>query len=422
MSYLAGVRYKNAKYVLSSLKQAQGGYNPTFFDGQAFVNIGLGKKEDMQRTTLGLLGVVAHNDYRFTPESGQATFSTATNQFTRVFIGYDGRERMQYDTYQGGLDLKHNVTPNLQLELLGSALISREFEYRDVEAFYSLAEINRDPKSLDYNQPVRQRNIGSQFRHSRNHLTAQVYTAETRGRWTPGQAHTMRWGLKVGREKIADVLDEYSFADSADFVPEARRTRLLSDLSLTSTRTQGYVQHTWAVDSLRTLTYGLRGHYWSVNQQFVLSPRVQFSAISRRHPNRSFKTAVGVYYQPPFYRELRSQAGERADLSQPLIQTGQLNAELRAQKSYHFIVGKEINFQQYNRPFRLNAEAYVKYLTDVVPYDVDNVRLRYFAKNNATALCRRPRCPPQRRVRERGRILVQPGPAHHPGKRGRRLH
>ena len=385
VSYLAGVRYKNAKYVLSSLKQQQGGYNPTFYDAQAFVTIGLGKKDDMQRTTLGLLGVVAHNDYRFSPETGQATFSTGTNQFTRVFIAYDGRERMQFDTYQTGLNLKHDFSSRLQMELLGSALVSREIEFRDVEAAYTFAEINRDPTSPDFNQAVRQRNIGSQFKHSRNFLTAQIFTVETRGRWVPAANHTVRWGAKIGREKIADTLDEYSFADSADFVPNARRTRLASDLSLLSTRGQGFVQDTWSLDSLRTITYGARVHYWSTNGQLVVSPRVQFSQISRQHPNRSFKAAVGVYYQPPFYRELRNQAGERSAPTQPLIQTGTLNLELRAQKSYHFIVGKEISFQQFGRPFKFSAEVYYKYLTDVVPYDVDNVRLRYFAKNNARA-------------------------------------
>ena len=385
VSYLAGVRYKNAQYVLNSLKQEQGGYNPTFYDAQTFVNIGLGRKDDMQRTTLGLMGVVAHNDYRFSPETGQATFSTGTNQFTRVFIGYSGRERMQFDTYQSGLNLKHDFSAKLQLELLGSALISREFEYRDVEAAYTFAEINRDPNSLDFNQAVRQRDIGSQFKHSRNYLTARIFAAETRGRWTPAANHTVRWGVKIGREKISDTLDEYSFADSADYVPDARRTRLLSDLSLLSTRSQGFVQDTWNLDSLRTLSYGVRAHYWTTNGQLVISPRVQFSQISRSHPNRSFKAAVGVYYQPPFYRELRGQAGERSDPNQPLVQTGTLNVELRAQKSYHFIVGKEIAFQGFGRPFKFTSEAYYKYLTDVVPYDVDNVRLRYFAKNNARA-------------------------------------
>ena len=380
VSYLAGVRYKNAQYVLSSLKQAQGGYNPTFYDAQALVNIGLGHKDDLQRTTLGLLGVVAHNDYRFSPETGQATFSTGTNQFTRVFIAYDGRERMQFDTYQSGLNLKHRFSPNLQMELLGSALISREFEFRDVEAAYTFAEINRDPTSLDFNQAVRQRNIGSQFKHSRNFLTARIFTAETRGQWDPSAAHTVRWGAKIGREKISDTLDEYSFADSADFVPDARRLRLRSDLSLLSTRSQGFVQDTWRLDSLRTLTYGARAHYWTTNGQLVISPRVQFSQTSRLHPNRSFKAAVGVYYQPPFYRELRDQTTISLG-----VQQAYLNPALRAQKSYHFIVGKEVSFQQFGRPFKFSGEAYYKYLTDVVPYDIDNVRLRYFAKNNATA-------------------------------------
>ena len=376
VSYLAGVRYKNAQYVFNALKQQQGQYNPTFYDGQAYVNIGLGKKEDMQKTSLGLLGVVAHNDYRFVPQSGQVTFSTATNQFTRLNIYYDGRERMQYDTYQGGLSLKHNFHPGLQVELLGSALLTREFEFRDVEAAYTFAEINRDPTSPDYNQTVRQRNIGSSFNHARNDLTARVFTAELRGRWNPGGdpqgAHTVRWGVKTGREIIHDQIDEYSFADSADYVPDARRTRLAADLNLESQRTQGYVQHTWQMDSLKTLTYGLRGHYWSVNQQFVLSPRVQFAARSRRHPERSWKLAAGLYAQPPFYRELRDMAG-------------QLNPALRAQKSWHFVVGRQIELQLMNRPFRLNTEAYYKVLTDVVPYEVDNVRLRYSAKNNARA-------------------------------------
>ena len=376
VSYLGGVRYKNAQYVLRSLKQAQGGYNPTFYDAQAFVNIGLGKSDDMQRTTLGLLGVVAHNDYRFAPETGQATFSTGTNQFTRVFIAYDGRERMQFDTYQSGLNLKHNFSQNLQMELLGSALISREFEFRDVEASYRFADINRS----DMNKEVRQRNIGSQFKHSRNFLTARIFTAETRGRWTPTATHTVRWGAKIGREKISDTLDEYSFADSADFVPDARRLRLRSDLSLVSTRSQGFVQDTWRLDSLRTLTFGARAHYWTTNGQLVISPRVQFSQISRQHPNRSFKAAVGVYYQPPFYRELRDQTTISLG-----VQQAYLNPALRAQKSYHFIVGKEISYQWFGRPFRFSAEGYYKYLTDVVPYDVDNVRLRYFAKNNARA-------------------------------------
>ena len=377
VSYLAGVRYKNAQYVFNALNQNQGQYNPTFYDGQAYVTIGLGRAGgDLHRTSLGLLGVVAHNDYRFVPVSGQVTFSTASSQFTRVNIYYDGRERMQYDTYQGGLDLKHTFHPGLQVELLASALSTRELEFRDVEAAYTFADVNNDPTSPDFNQTVRQRNVGSAFNHARNDLTAQVLTAELRGRWNPGgdplRPHQVRWGLKTGHESIHDQLDEYSFADSADYVPDARRTRLAADLALASQRTQGYVQHTWQLDSLTTLTYGARAHYWSANRQLVLSPRVQLAARSRRHPARSWKLAAGLYAQPPFYRELRNLQG-------------QLNPELRAQKSLHLVLGREVQLQLMNRPFRLNTEAYYKYLTDVVPYEVDNVRLRYYATNQATA-------------------------------------
>ena len=377
VSYLAGVRYKNAQYVFNALKQNQGNYNPTFYDGQAYVTIGLGRKGgDLQKTSLGLLGVVAHNDYRFVPVSGQVTFSTNTNQFARVNIYYDGRERLQYDTYQAGLNLTHNFHPGLQVEVLASALTTREFEFRDVEAAYTFADVNRDPTSPDFNQAVRQRNIGSSFNHARNDLTAHIYTAELRGRWNPGGdplgRHQVRWGAKIGRESIHDQLDEYSFADSADYVPDSRRTRLAADLSLLTTRTQGYVQHTWQIDSLTTLTYGLRGHYWTENKQLVLSPRAQFATRSRRHPERIWKAAAGLYAQPPFYRELRDMRG-------------QLNPELRAQKSLHFVLGREIQVRLMDRPFRLNTEAYYKYLTDVVPYEVDNVRLRYYATNSDKA-------------------------------------
>ncbi|AIZ63949.1 colicin receptor [Hymenobacter sp. DG25B] len=385
ISYLAGVRYKNPTYVFNSLRSAQGNYNPTFYDAQVYITAALSRDTtDLDRTTVGLLTTVAHNDFDFAPQSGQSTFSTGTAQFQRLTIYYDGHERMQYDTYQTGLNLRHRFTRELQAEVLAGVLLSRELEYRDVEAAYSLADIDRDPNSPDFNKEVRQRNLGSRFDHSRNTLQARIGTLETRGSWTPGTRHTILAGVKAGREKITDKLSEYSFVDSADFVPDYRRTRLQADLGLSSFRYQGYGQHTITLDSLRTLTYGLRASYWTVNQKLTISPRVQYSMISRRNPNLSFKLGTGVYYQPPFYRELRDQQSQR-DASGVLVYTGVLNPELRAQRSLHFIAGSNLKFEQWGRPFRFSGEVYYKYLTDVVPYDVDNVRLRYFARNNATA-------------------------------------
>ncbi|RTQ45705.1 TonB-dependent receptor [Hymenobacter gummosus] len=372
VSYLAGVRYKTADYVLGTLRQLKGGYNADYADAQLYVRAGLGPKDDLQKTSLGVLGSWAHNNYRFAPQTGQVTFSTGTNQFQRLTIFYDGNERMQYDTYQGGLNLTHHFTPKLTGELIGGGLITREYEYRDVEATYRLSDINRDPSSPDFNQAVRQRDVGSGFNHSRNSLVAWLGTVEARAAYEPTPAHTLRFGVKGGQEHIDDRLDEYTFTDSADYVPAQRFTRLRTTLDLTSSRVQGYGQHTWRPDSLKTLTYGVRLHYWSVNGQLTVSPRVQFAARSRRNPRLSYKAATGVYYQPPFYRELRNQQGV-------------LNPELRAQRSLHFIGGTEYRFTGWGRPFRFTGEVYYKYLTDVVPYDVDNVRLRYFAQNLATA-------------------------------------
>ncbi|MET4104831.1 TonB-dependent receptor plug domain-containing protein [Hymenobacter sp. UYP22] len=379
VSYLAGVRYKNATYVFNSLQQQQGGYNPTFYDGQSLITLNLGPRDNLERTGLSIFNTFAHNDFRFNPESGQSSFSTGTNQLSRLYIGYGGRERMQYDMYQGGLRLHHDAARNLRLELLGGLLYSREFEYRDVEAAYSIAEINRDQNSPDYGGDLNRRGLGSRFQHSRNNLLARIASLETRGTWTPGERNTVRWGLKVGQEQIEDELNEYSFVDSADYVPEFRRTRLRSNLNLKSTRTQGYLQHTIRFDSLRTLTYGARASYWTVNRQVTFSPRVQYSFVSARNPRLAWKAAVGLYHQPPFYRELRYQTGA------PQSQEGVLNLDLRAQRSLHFIVGNELRFTQWGRPFRFTGEAYYKYLTDVVPYDIDNVRLRYQAQNNARA-------------------------------------
>jgi hypothetical protein len=158
--------------------------------------------------------------------------------------------------------------------------------------------------------------------------------------------------------------------DSADFVRPAGFLRTRIDLP--STRLNAYAQHTYYIDSLKTITYGLRTSYWTVNGQVTLSPRVQYSFITRHNPDLSFKTAIGYYHQPPFYRELRNQ-------------TGRLNRDLKAQQAIHFIAGSEYRFKAWDRDFKLVSEGYYKRLSNVIPYDIDNVRLRYFAANMAKA-------------------------------------
>ncbi len=367
LTYLAGVRYRDTRYILKALP-TEGNYTPRFFDAQAAVTANLGPRGDSARTTLGVLLSGARNDFRFQPLTRETNFGTV-NRVVRLTIFYDGQERMQYTTWQGGLNLRHRFSERLSSELITSYVTSDEREFRDLDGAFQFSDVDTDPDSKDFNQSIRKRDVGSRFDHSRNVLTARMATAEARAHWQPAIGHRVRTGVKVGREQIVDQLNEYSFLDSADYISQLQT--LFTTLGLTSTRVQGYAQHTWEIDSARTFTYGVRAHYWSVNGQTTVSPRAQYSWRAKR-PGLTFRLAAGVYQQPPFYRELRNL-------------TGQLNTSLRAQRSYHLIGGTAYEFGQWGRSFRLTTELYAKYLDNVVPYDVDNVRLRYFARNNATA-------------------------------------
>jgi hypothetical protein len=366
VSYLLGVRHKNAQYMLQGL-QTDGDYQPKFSDAQAYVTIDLSKgPEPTGKTTLGILTSYATNNYLVIPESRVTTFGTRQVPL-RLFVGFDGREKMDYNTYQAGVNLAHQFSANYSSELILSGVESREREFRDIEAGYRICEMDN---SGNFEECQMVLGVGSEFNHARNALLARVLTAELRNTWQLNQGNKLQFGIKSGLEKIEDELDEYGFADSSDYVTQTYA--LQSDLNLNSQRYNAYLQHTIDLDSLKTLTYGVRASYWNYTSEWLLSPRVQYSFITRRNPDLSFKAALGMYYQPPFYRELRNFDGV-------------LNPDLKAQRSIHAIVGSDYLFKAWDRDFKLTSELYYKHLTNVVPYDIDNVRLRYYAKNNAKA-------------------------------------
>jgi hypothetical protein len=373
VTYLFGARHKDARYLFHKL-EVNGDYKPVFSDFQSYITYNFSKDSVLNpnvpvKTTLGILTSFARNRYQLSPSTSETSFGTV-NRVVRLKIFYDGKERMEYETYQAGLNLRHQFTDWLTSELIVSSVLSKEREFRDTEAFYRFCDVNTDPSSPGFNECVRSRDVGSRYDHSRNQLKALIITLENRNTYRFNNKHTAQWGLKVGRENIEDHLSEYNFIDSTDYV--VNMNTLKTDIGLTSFRYQAYAQHTILIDSLKTLTYGVRASYWNFNQEFTFTPRIQYTLTSRRNPALTYKFATGLYYQPPFYRELRNNKGE-------------LNKDLKAQRSAHFIAGTEYHFQKWNRDFKLTAEAYYKYLTKVIPYDIDNVRLRYYALNNAKA-------------------------------------
>lgn len=373
INYLFGARHKDARYIFHKLA-VNGDYKPVFSDFQSYITINFTKDSVLNpnkpaRTTLGILTSFARNRYQLSPTTSETSFGTV-NRVVRLKIFYDGKEQMEYETYQAGLNLRHQFNEWLSSELILSGVRSNEREFRDTEAFYRFCDVNTDPSSPGFNECVRSRDVGSRYDHSRNKLKALIATLENRNTYRINNRHTIIAGVKVGREDIQDLLSEYNFIDSTDFV--VKRNSLNTEINLESFRYQAYAQHSIQLDSLKTLTYGFRASYWDFNKEFTITPRVQFAFIPKSNPNLSYKMAAGLYYQPPFYRELRNQQGE-------------LNQNLKAQRSAHFIAGTEYHFKKWNRDFKLTAEAYYKYLTNVVPYEIDNVRLRYYALNNAKA-------------------------------------
>lgn len=365
VSYLMGLRHKNSQYMLQGL-QVDGQYRPTFTDGQLYLSFDLGKQPE--RTTLGVLGSYARNNYRVKPETRTTTFGTRQAPL-RLLVAYDGQENMDYDTYQVGANLSHRVSEDLLTEFIISGVHSLEREFRDIEAAYRLCDVNTLGRN-DMGECLRDRGIGSQFDHARNALKALVLAAESRNTWRLSSRSTILAGAKASLERINDRLAEYGFVDSSDYVTMAYQ--LNSELNLNTQRYNGYVQHTYELDSLKTITYGIRASYWTYNNELTITPRIQYSFITRHNPDLSLRAAVGLYYQPPFYRELRNFQGE-------------LNPDLKAQRSLHAVVGSDYLFKAWDRDFKLTTEAYYKHMTNVVPYDLDNVRLRYYGQNNAKA-------------------------------------
>ncbi|QNF35071.1 TonB-dependent receptor [Adhaeribacter swui] len=371
-TYLLGVRYKNQQLVFRSL-ETTGNYQPNFLDAQVYINLDLSRNFTANnppgKTTLGILVSVARNKYRVVPSYRETSFGT-TDRIVRLGIQFSGHERMEYETYQGGFNLKHYFKDRFFTELIGSALLTHERELRDIAASYLFYDVSPNGQGRSSNDMVRNVEAGTNLEHARNKLAARVFTLENRYTWQLNGQNNIQLGVKTSREKIADQLKEYALTDSADYIT-LNQSRA-SSLNLYSFRHQAYGQHTWQIDSLRTINYGVRANYWTVNQQLVISPRVQLRAKLPNQPAWIFKAAAGYYYQPPFYRELRNQAGE-------------LNTNLQAQKSVHVVAGAEHYFRSWSRPFKWTSEIYYKRLSNVIPYEVDNVRLRYFARNNAKA-------------------------------------
>lgn len=371
VAWSLGARYRTNSYLLKTF-DTKGEYRPSALDVQSFIVFDVSQKFKVE-----VLGNIASNKFLVIPESRQTNFGTVNNAL-RLSVYFDGQELMQYETYMLGVSTTYKPRENLKLKFISSAYRANERELYTVQGQYYIDQLEADLSKPNFGQVAFNRGIGTFINNGRNYLNASVYNFEHKGTREFKKKAEWLWGAKYQIEHIDDKLSEWKMVDSAGIIiPYSPTSIELTDvyktkISLPSSRVQAYTQFNKTISlrdsSLFIFTAGIRGNYWTVNEQLVISPRFTFSYKPNWKKDWLFKFSSGIYYQPPFYRELRNIDGS-------------INTNVKAQKSLQFVLTSDHNFKMWRRPFKLIMSSYYKEFWDLVPYEVDNVRIRYFANN-----------------------------------------
>ena len=377
LTWLFGVRAKTNKNLLNS-QEIKGNYIPSAADLQAFITYKLSQKLQLE-----LLGIISGSKFTLIPESAQKSTAVFSPLFTAnlgLDIFFDGQEKDNYNTNLAGISLNQIVNKRVKLKWMASRYADNENENFDITGAYLFGERDFDKSTPTFGQIINPLGAGIFQNYARNSLNIEVYNISHKGSFDKGK-HFIQWGAGVDHTIIHDKLNEWEFQDSAGyslpFDPNMLNLSnvLKSKANFTIDKYSGYIQDNIRLgDSVRdvTLQAGVRFNYNSLNGEFIISPRLQMSYKPNWKKDIVFKVAAGIYDQPPFYREMRRY-------------NGSINTALKSQKSIQFVAGFDYNLSNGERPMRITTEAYYKSLTDVDPYDIDNVRIRYYGNNNAKA-------------------------------------
>lgn len=391
LSAIVGVRYRDNSLFVNS-KQIETNFKPRFTDVQTFFSY---KKSE--KLSLNFLGNFSLNKYDYQPVTRRTRFGTVSDPL-ELIVFYDGQEKDTYLTAFSALSLDYQVNDDLELTTTISAFNTQEEEYFDIAASYNLGEVDSNIGSQTFGDVTFSEGIGSQLNHSRNDLDALITNVQIKGTYKKNE-NQIDFGIKYQSENIKDRIREWEIIDSVGFSIRPLNLGFINDQpynpftgpiepfqniraenKLNINRLSGFLQYSkkgFLGDHKIWWNLGLRGHLWSVNanqnksvSQFILSPRAQFAIKPSWEKDMLFRISGGVYAQPPFYKELRNFNGD-------------IIPNIKAQKSVHMVLGGDYSFTMWNRPFKLTTELYYKNLSNINPYSVDNVRIRYQANNNA---------------------------------------
>lgn len=392
-SGITGIRYRDNSLFVNA-KETETNFRPRFADAQTYLTYQFSEKFE-----LSFLGNIAINQYDYEPLTRQTNFGTISDPMA-LLIFYEGQEQDQYETYFGAFKATYEVSDNYTTKLIASAYNTQEQEHFDILAQYRLGEVNTDIGGENVGEVEFSEGVGSQLTHARNDLDALIFNVQHLGTITE-EDHKIDYGIKYTHEDIRDRVREYEIIDSAGFsirppfddfqnnqpyepydAPIAPYNNIRAFNETQINRFQAFAQWSYKteIDSAEIyINAGARTHVWNIsgeniesNTQQVTSVRGQLAWKPNWEKDMIFRLSGGLYYQPPFYRALRDS-------------TGAVRPEVKAQKSTHIVLGNDYSFKLGGRPFTLVSEAYYKSITDVNPYTIENVRIRYRARNNADA-------------------------------------
>lgn len=367
-SWSNGLRYKTTKYLLGSM-DTKGEYQPTFIDYQTYLTYSPNK-----RWNIKFLGNISDNHYNFTPEDRETNFGTMEN--VKAFkVYFDGHEKDVFRTFFGSLGITRKFGESTSLSLIASAFNTREQEKYDIQGQYWLTQTETSENL----------GVGTYFQHTRNYLKAHVESAKLLFK-TKQKKHDIEAAFTYKWEHINENSVEYEMRDSSKYsIPHTGKDLYMiysmrAKNTLTANRIEAYAQDTYRFTgsegkTLYTLNYGLRLAYWSFTKETILSPRLSLGIIPAFNENITMRFATGLYYQAPFFKEIRDTTTTNG------MTYASLNRKAKSQRSIHFIAGFDYRFKMNNRPFKFTAEAYYKALGNLVPYSVNNVKVVYYGDN-----------------------------------------
>lgn len=366
-----GIRYKTTQYLLGTM-DTKGEYRPSFIDYQAFINY-----MPNDRWRISFLGNISDNHYNFYPEDRETSFGTMQDvKSFRVY--FDGQEKDVFRTYFGSLDITRNFGKNTSLSLIASAFSTKEQETYDIQGQYWLTQTETSENL----------GVGTYFQHARNYMKANVQSLKLLLK-TKIKKHTIETALTFKNEHIKEYSVEYEMRDSSRYsIPHTGEDLYMiysmrARNTLNANRIEAYAQDTYRFTSpgehsLFTLNYGIRLSHWSFNGETIVSPRLSLGVIPAFNHNVTMRFATGIYYQAPFYKEIRDTTTIDG------VTYATLNKKAKSQRSIHFIAGMDYRFTMSKRPYKFTVEAYYKALSDLVPYSINNVKVVYYGNNECS--------------------------------------